>query len=159
MTDSTGNPYLRMAEALADPARLFDQNQVLHLMGIAGRWGYDAGRTEVIPDEPAFRAGWVAGYEDAHAELTALAPTYPPPPFLVVAGVKVREDQAAAREAGDIDRSQRYAGGPVDDWGPVVPGVGETLMHTRGGAASFPELDGVSVRVRTVAGRIVWAEE
>lgn len=118
MTNHTGDATQRLVDALNDPDRLFERGQVAFIAAAAGRWGFDVGRSEAIPDEVAYRAGWLAGYEAAHAELTALAAQpYPPPPFLVVQGVKVRGDQAAARAEADADRTQRYAGGPVPVWG------------------------------------------
>lgn len=138
-----------MAEAVADPDRLFTQQQMLHLVSLAF-----GGPEEML----AYEAGRLAGYRQRVEEENA---AYPPPPYLIVQGIRVRGDQAAARKsaaAADGERTD-HPGGRVDDWGPVIPGVGGTLMHTSGGAASFPDLDGVSVRVRTVAGRCVWAEE
>jgi hypothetical protein len=116
MTDSSGrttrDAVQRLRDALSDPARLFTGTEVAYLMGAAGRWGSDAARDEAVPDEIAWRAGWLAGYEDAHAELTALAARpYPPPPYLLVQGEKVRREQADVRREARADRSQRWAGG------------------------------------------------
>lgn len=151
MTDSSGDAYARLADALTDPDRLYDRGQLAFLMASALRWGAELTRAEMIPDEPAYATGWLAGYEDAHAELTARAAApYPPPPYLIVHGVKIGGDQVAERARVAGDRSQRWAGGTADEamarfmWEPDRP--------------DFEVAPG-RLYVRMHAGSIVWDED
>lgn len=150
MTDSSGNAYARLADALTDPDRLYEREQLAFLMATAWRWGAEAARAEMIPDEPAYGAGWVAGYEDAHAELTARAAApYPPPPYLISQGVKIGGDQMAERARVAGDRTQRWAGGTAAEamarfmWDadrpdPVVP-PGRLYVKMHAGSVIWDE--------------------
>jgi hypothetical protein len=87
---------------------------------------------------------WAAGLDQGYRLRCAEQEEgYPPPPYLMVAGVKVGGDQRAAREAVAADRTQRYAGGPVEVWEADRPD---------------PVRDPRPMRVRKVDGLWTWAE-
>lgn len=104
---------MRLAESLDDPARLYTQAEVNFLLAAAEQYGRSESGSAVT-----WRAGFEAGQRAAEAEASV---GYPPPPYLIVAGAKVRGDQAAARAEAAADRTQRYTGGPADDWGASRP--------------------------------------
>lgn len=93
----------RMVEAL-ESAETFTRAQMAYVVSLALHLAPEA--------EMAYQAGREAGYWERVAEENA---AYPPTPYLVVQGVRVRGDQAAARAAADADRTQRWAGGSAQD--------------------------------------------
>lgn len=106
MTNHTGDATQRLVSALNDPGHQFSRDQLVYLMAAAMGWGKI--------DPLSYEHGRQAGYQQRVAEENA---AYPPPAFLIVQGIKVRGDQAAARAEADADRTQRYTGGPVPVWG------------------------------------------
>jgi hypothetical protein len=137
VTNNNGSATQRMIDALSDPDRLYDRDQLAFLMGAAMRWGYEAAEAEMAADPMSWAD---QGYRLRCAEQEE---GYPPPPYLMVAGVKVGGDQRAAREAVAADRTQRYAGGPVEVWEADRPD---------------PVRDPRPMRVRKVDGLWTWAE-
>lgn len=123
MTDSTGSAYARLVEALNDPDRLYDRAQLAFFMASAVRWGYEL-RTdeEREPDGLSYAAGFDAGYRQRVAEENA---AYPPVKVFSAAGLRDLADVQTARAAAGADREQRYAGGPVPDWGASRPDPGD----------------------------------
>jgi hypothetical protein len=103
----------RMVAALHDPDRLYESGHVAYLMAAAMRWGYELATETLVADPMSWQAGYDAGRRDAEAETNI---GYPPPPYLIAQGIRIRGDQAAARAAAATDRTQRYAGGPVAVW-------------------------------------------
>jgi hypothetical protein len=140
VTNDNGPATLRLINALGDPDRLYDRGQLAFLMGTAMRWGYEAAEAEMAADPMSWAAGLEQGYRLRCAEQEE---GYPPPPYLLVAGVKVGGDQRAAREAVAADRTQRYAGGPVEVWEADRP---------------EPARDPRPMRVLKVDGLWTWAE-
>lgn len=140
MTNDNGPATHRLVSALGDPDRLFDSGQVAYLMSTAMRWGYENAEAELAADPLSWRAGLDQGYRRRVAEENG---GYPPPPYLIADGIRVREVQAGARAAAGSDRARRYAGGPVADWGPSLP---------------EPERDPRPMRVRRVGASWVWAD-
>lgn len=140
MTNDNGSATQRLIDALDDPDRLYDRDQLAFLMGAAMRWGYEAAEAEMAADPMSWAAGLEQGYRLRCAEQEE---GYPPPPHLLVAGIKVGGDQRAAREAVAADRTQRYAGGPVEVWEADRP---------------EPARDPRPMRVRKVDGLWTWAE-
>jgi hypothetical protein len=141
VTNDNGSATQRLIDALGDPDRLFDQDQLVFLMGTAMRWGYEAAAAEMAADPMSWAAGLEQGYRQRCAEENE---GYPSPPYLLVAGIKVGGDQRAAREAVAADRTQRYAGGPVEVWDADRPD---------------PVRDPRPMRVRKVDGLWTWAEQ
>lgn len=143
MTDSTGPAYARMVEALRDPHRLYDGAQLAFFMAAAMRWGYEL-RTEEeqAPDALSYWAGHDAGYRQRVAEENA---AYPPVKVFSAANLRDLADVRDARAAADASREQRYAGGPVPDWGASRPDpddLGPSGLRWRPGAGLAVRRDG-----------------
>lgn len=142
MTDHIASaPSGRLVEALNDPDRLYDRTQLAYLMAFMFDAGYTLRADEDAPDALSWRAGYDAGYRQRVAEENARRPS--PQIFHadVLAGMlRVQGERAAAR----ADRTQRYAGGPVEVWEADRP--------------DYVPPD-VPVKVRMFAGSVRWADE
>lgn len=96
----------RLAEALDDDARLFTAAEVRFVLRAAEAYGRSHSGAAAL---------WRAGYEKGlQRGAEATNEGYPPPSYLVVAGVAVRRSQADARAEADADRTERWAGGGAD---------------------------------------------
>ena len=116
MTNDNSTATLRLVEALADPDRLFDRDQVAFLMGLAGRWGYEAAEAEMGAQPMSWAAGLAQGYRMRCAEENA---AYPPRPYRLT--TTPGQDAVAVhrrRERVDerYERPDDYQGGPVPAW-------------------------------------------
>jgi hypothetical protein len=144
MTNDIGASWRRLIEALTDPDRLYDRDQLAHLMTTAVRWGYEL-RTdeEQEPDPLSWHAGYLAGYRQRQAEENA---AYPPPRLHVVTTAgqdAIRVHRARAGVDVVAPRPDDYRGGPVAVWDADRPD---------------PVPDRSSVKVRTERGVCVWKE-
>lgn len=125
----------RLVQALADPDRLFDRDQVLHLMATSQRWGYEVRAAEDAADPLSWHAGHAAGYAQRVAEEQA---SWPAPAVFSAETIAALARVQAARAAADADRSERYAGGPVPVWDDdrpetEPPAVSVRLVRTGAG--------------------------
>ena len=114
--DTHTSVHSPQASALADPDRMFTAAQVADLMATAGRWGREAVEDE--PSELSWRAGFEAGYRERVDEENRGHPASPVFTFgewLATAEVQAYRERIAA------DRTQRYAGGPVEVWEATRP--------------------------------------
>lgn len=146
MTHDTQPPSARTATdrlvmALTDPDRLWTGTELAYLMSVAGRWGYDAAVAEHSASPVSWAAGVEQGYRQRVAEENA---TYPDPAVFSAAELAALGAVRAARAAADADRTQRYAGGPVPDWGPSR------------GAITLPS---ISVEVVRSGSTYVWKDQ
>jgi len=142
VTDSSKTPIGRLIDALNDPARLFEPEQVAFLMASAYRWGYETRRDEErTPDVLSWHAGHDAGYRQRVTEENA---TYPAPAVFSAGELDALVRIQGARAAARADRSQVYAGGPVPTWDADRP--------------DHVPPSNVSVRVNTRGPRCEWAD-